>query len=214
MFENITLDRRTFLRGATAGAAVLGAGAIATQSAQAYTPKTSGERVLATTWQQQINGYYCGPASARIAISARTSSLPSQSTLASQLGTTSSGTNFSAMAPVLSNRVPGAVYRSQWLNAGDTSAAYTTALWDRATKNIDDGFVTVCDWVIYPGGYPKWGGNTSKMWHYVAIDGYDTRYRTLRICDPFAGRVAAVKPRYWVPVQRVTELCAERGYFW
>src|SRR5207253_1755512 len=50
-------------------------------------------KVLDVDYQVQQNGYWCGPASTRIAISARRGA-PSQADLARQLGTTTNGTDW------------------------------------------------------------------------------------------------------------------------
>ena len=208
------LTRRTLLRTLGAGTALIGTGALVAP-ASAYTPRTRGEKIEPTTWQQQVTQYYCGPAAARIAVSARDSTPPSQGTLASALGTTTNGTNFGSMAPVLSRFVPNAVYRAEWMGSMTATTAQGNLLWDRATKNVDDGYATVCNWIVLPGQYPKWGGNRGTIYHYVTIDGYDTRYRTLRISDPAGSTLSSSLPhRYWLPAQSVANYCAGRGYFW
>lgn len=208
-------DRRTFLRTAAASAVLLGTGTALAPSAGAYTPRTTGEKVLRTTWQQQVTTYYCGPAAARIAVSARTSSLPSQQSLASALSTTTAGTDFGRMAPALSRVVPGSRYSGQWMAGSTATSAQVTALWDRATQNIDAGYATVCNWIVLPWQYPAWGGNSASIYHYVAIDGYDTRYRTLRIADPAGATLSTSLPaRYWLSAADVAGYCAGRGYFW
>lgn len=209
------IDRRTLLRSAGASVVLLGTGAAVAPAASAYTPRTKGEKIEPTTWQQQVTTYWCGPAAARIAVSARNSTPPSQQTLASALGTTTGGTNFGNMAPVLTRYVPNANYTAQWIDSWTATTTQVNTLWDRATKNVDDGYATVCNWIVLPGQYPTWGGNRGTIYHYVTIDGYDTRYRTLRISDPAGATLSSSLPsRYWLPVARVANYCAGRGYFW
>lgn len=59
------LTRRTLLRTLGAGTALVGTGALVAP-ASAYTPRTRGEKIEPTTWQQQVTQYYCGPAAARM----------------------------------------------------------------------------------------------------------------------------------------------------
>jgi hypothetical protein len=49
---------------------------------------SAGSRTLSVVVQSQSTNYYCVPASSRVTISAYRSTLPSQATLAGQLGTT------------------------------------------------------------------------------------------------------------------------------
>lgn len=178
------LDRRSFFRAAGATALVGGTGAVLAPSASAYVPRTQGERIKPTTWQQQYTTYWCGPAAARMAISARTTALPSQQALATAMRTTANaGTSFDWMRLGLTANVPGAVYTGQWMGNEWATATDVTNLWNRATKNVDDG--------------------------------YDTRYRTLRISDPAGSTLSSGLPaRYWLKVADVASYCEGRGYFW
>lgn len=208
----VTLDRRNFLRTTGLGALALGSGlAVGATGANAAEPKE-----LPTVWQQQIEFYFCGPTAAAIAISAK-GEAPSQQDLAAQLGTApDTGTNFGAMAPVLTDHLPGATYREHNMIGQDTANdADADLLWERATKNVDGGFATVCNWVVVPGDYPNWGGNQSTIYHFTTIDGYDPDARTLRISDPAGATLSPDLPhQYWLPVKQVAIYCAGRGYFW
>lgn len=210
------MDRRSFFRAAGATALVGGTGAVLAPSASAYVPRTQGERIKPTTWQQQYTTYWCGPAAARMAISARTTALPSQQALATAMRTTANaGTSFDWMRLGLTANVPGAVYTGQWMGNEWATATDVTNLWNRATKNVDDGYATVCNWVVNAWQYPYWGGNAGRIYHYVTVDGYDTRYRTLRISDPAGSTLSSGLPaRYWLKVADVASYCAGRGYFW
>ncbi|HNF99899.1 MAG TPA: C39 family peptidase, partial [Pseudomonadota bacterium] len=54
---------------------------------------TATQKILSYNYQVQQTGYWCGPASTRIALSVRMASPPTQAQLAGQLGTTTAGTN-------------------------------------------------------------------------------------------------------------------------
>ncbi|GAA1314577.1 C39 family peptidase [Brachybacterium tyrofermentans] len=202
-------DRRTFFRavGLTA-AAGLGTAALAPAATAA------GETVLPTTYREQPNFFYCGPTAVSIALSAKVTP-PSLDTLAAELGTTDNGTNFGSVSPVLTNRLAGATYRDQWMAGTSASDADADLLWDRATTNVDDGFATVCNWWVVAGDYPNWGGNTSDIYHFVTIDGYDADARTLRVADPAGSTLTASLPsHHWLSPKQVATYCAGRGYFW
>ncbi|HJF50046.1 MAG TPA: C39 family peptidase [Brachybacterium paraconglomeratum] len=204
----IAADRRTFLK-------TLGVTAAAGLATLAVAPRASAaQTVLPTTYQQQPNFFYCGPTAVAIALSAKVQP-PSLDTLAAELATTDSGTNFGAVSPVLTARLPGATYRDQWMESTSASQADADLLWERATTNVDDGFATVCNWWVVAGEYPNWGGNTGDIFHFVTIDGYDAANRTLRIADPAGSTLSASLPsHHWLSVEQVATYCAGRGYFW
>ncbi|HEX7350743.1 C39 family peptidase [Brachybacterium sp.] len=205
----IAPDRRTFLKtlGVTA-AAGLGTLTLAPRASAA------GEVVLPTTYQQQPNVFYCGPTAVAIALSA-TVRPPGLDTLAAELGTTDNGTNFGAVSPVLTGRLADATYRDQWIAGTNATQADADLLWERATTNVDTGYATVCNWWVVAGDYPNWGGNTSDIFHFVTIDGYDSAHRTLRIADPAGSTLTDALPsHHWLTVEQVATYCAGRGYFW
>lgn len=205
----IAPDRRTFLKtlGVTA-AAGLGTLAIAPRASAA------DDVVLPTTYIEQPNFFYCGPAAVSIALSAKVQP-PNLDTLAGELATTDAGTNFGAVSPVLTARLLEATYRDHWIEGTSGTAAETDLLWDRAVANVDTGYATVCNWWVVAGEYPNWGGNTSDIFHFVTVDGYNADHRTLRVADPAGATLSASLPsHHWLPVDQVATYCAGRGYFW
>ena len=209
------LDRRGLLRTAGVGALALAAGTAALDAtapeAHAATAKT-----LRLTWRQQPTTYYCGPTAASFAVAVRTGGKPDINAIARRLGTTTAGTNFGAMAPGLTALVPGGTYRAEnMIGQQDATPAQVTALWNRARKNVLDGYGTVCNWVVPAGHYPNWGGNTGTIWHFTTIIGFDDAKKTLTIADPAGATLSSKLPHtYALPVGRVATLCADRGYFW
>lgn len=208
-----TTDRRGFLR-AVGLTALAGAGTATALGVSSPSASAAGQTVLSTTYLQQPNTYYCGPTAVSIALSAQVTP-PDLGTLGAELGTTPGGTNFGAVSPVLTARIPGATYHDQWMASTTASAADADLLWDRATANVDSGHATVCNWWIMPGAYPNWGGNAHEIYHFVTVDGYDADQRTLRVADPAGTTLSASLPdHHWLPVQDVASYCAGRGYFW
>lgn len=172
-------------------------------------PALAADHVLGHDYVAQPNAFWCGPSACHMAISVKTGS-PGLKALAGQLGTTENGTDFGAVAPVLTNNIPGATYRAQWLPNNDASPDEKALFFDRVKTNIDTGFATVCNWVVPPGSYPNGYQNQSTIYHYTAVVGYNDN-RDLFIADSanFNG-----VGEYWVPSDRVATLCAARGYFW
>lgn len=198
-----TLTRRHALR-AGAITALAGFGSIALAApAMAAEHKVKFEHVV------QPNFFWCGPCAVHMAITAKGGS-PGLEALANQLGTTEDGTNFGAIAPVLTKNIPGATYREQWIAGHDATPEEKALFWDRVKKNVDTGFATVCNWVVPPGSYPNGYQNGGTIWHFTTVVGYNDK-RELLIADSANFNGVGV---YWVPSDRVATLCAERGYFW
>lgn len=205
------LGRRGFLRAAGIGALALGTPLAFTTPAMA-----AGKKELKTTWQQQSTGYYCGPTAAAIAISAKATP-PSQDALAKEIGTSSQvGSGRLEVAAAMTRHTPGATYRDHDMTGSQTATkADADLLWKRATKNVDDGYATLCNWLILPGQYPDWGGNKGEIGHFVVIDGYDSAAHKLRIADPAGVVLSQSLPHYhWLSAQQVANFCAARGYAW
>src|SRR5690349_424794 len=108
---------------------------------------------LPAKWQAQSTGYWCGPTSAQIALSARGVSV-SQAQLAREMRTTENGTDYIGLiTPVLNKHLgPDTKYFSRY---NPNSAQ----LWADVTTSIDAGYAVVANIVAYtwnhPPGYPN-----------------------------------------------------------
>ncbi len=198
-----TLTRRNMLR-ATGLTVLAGFGA-----AGLAAPAQAADHTVPHEYVVQPNFFWCGPSACHMAITAKTGS-PGLEALAQQLGTTENGTNFGAISPVLTQNIPGATYRDQWIAGNDATPEEKAVFWDRVKANIDTGFATVCNWVVPPGSYPNGYQNGSTIYHFTTVVGYNDN-RDLLIADSANFNNVGV---YWVPSDRVATLCAERGYFW
>lgn len=205
----IAPDRRTFFK-------ALGVTAVAGLGTLSIAPRASaaGDVVLPTDYLEQPNFFYCGPTAVSIALSAKVQP-PSLDTLAAELNTNDAGTNFGAVSPVLTARLADASYTDHWMESTSSTPAEADLLWDRAVENVDAGYATVCNWWVVAGEYPNWGGNTSDIYHFVTVDGYNAEDRTLRVADPAGSTLSASLPsHHWLGVEQVATYCAGRGYFW
>ncbi len=142
--------------------------------------KPAAAKTLPFTWQGQQRYYYCGPASTRMALSARISP-PSQDALASSLGTTTNGTDDISNVVATLNSVLG----TTWYERKPVSDPPTQAQRDLLKKDIvfdvDRGYALVANVVSgwRPPGYPS-----GTIYHYVAVVGYTADGANAVIADP------------------------------
>ncbi|WBB52050.1 C39 family peptidase [Verrucosispora sp. WMMD573] len=170
-------------------------------------PKPPASKVLKYDHQAQTNGYYCGPAAVRNALSAA-GVARSQDALASQLGTTFAGTNSAEdTTRVLNAVVKGDPYETTMIRGGAASPAQMDQLQADVVAAITDGRGVVVNvagsvtdnagrWHSFPGG------------HYIAVVGYEDSGRLVKIADS----ADASYPSYWISTIDLANWAATRGY--
>ncbi|MEV2238219.1 C39 family peptidase [Micromonospora sp. NPDC049891] len=170
-------------------------------------PKPPASKVLGYDHQAQINGYYCGPAAVRNALSAA-GVARSQDALASQLGTTFAGTNSAEdTTRVLNAVVKGDPYETTMIRGGAATPAQMDQLQADVVAAVTDGRGVVVNvagtatdtdgrWHSFPGG------------HYVAVVGYKDSGRLVKIADS----ADASYPSYWLSTIDLANWAATRGY--
>lgn len=122
--------------------------------------RSSSSNYLNVPLYQQINSYYCGPASVQMVVKYCTNSLISQSTLASSMGTSSSGgTYVYQVTQELNKRVGGYQYTGTWEYSFSNGLIYS----------IDKGKPVVCH--LMTGSLPNYP-TTANSGHYVVATGY------------------------------------------
>ncbi|OLR92137.1 C39 family peptidase [Actinokineospora bangkokensis] len=164
------------------------------------------QKVLNVTYQVQQTGYWCGPAAVRIALSAR-GVLRSQATLASQLGTTTNGTDWiGQVTRVLSGAVGW--YETKEMPNDPPTQAQRDLLWRDIVLNINNNYPIVANIVApannHPPGYPNY-----TIYHYFTVIGYDDVAKTVYIADPanFGGY-----QKYWLTFNQLATLIPPKGY--
>ncbi|MFD8494625.1 C39 family peptidase [Amycolatopsis sp. NPDC059657] len=165
--------------------------------------------VLNIQYQVQETGYWCGPAATRIALSAKTSNPPSQGTLASQLGTTTNGTDWIGQVTGVLNRDLGtSYYETKEMPNDPPTQAQRDLLWRDITLDINNGWALVANIVApannHPPGYPNY-----TIYHYFTVIGYDSSDMTVKIADPanFGGNKI-----YWLTFNQLATLIPPKGY--
>jgi Peptidase_C39 like family len=176
------------LAGASAGLLV----AVPSASAAGATPATAhaapavhavhtaAAKSLPITWQGQQTYYYCGPASTRMALSARISP-PSQDALASSLGTTTNGTDDISNVVATMNQVLGTTWYERKPVSDPPTQAQRDLLKQDIVYDVDRGWAIVANVVSgwRPPGYPS-----GTIYHYVAVVGYADDGNSAVIADP------------------------------
>jgi hypothetical protein len=160
---------------AAAGFAITPAGTLHAVPAAAKT--------LSYSWQGQSTYYYCGPASTRMALSARISP-PDQGTIAGWEGTDENGTDDTAnVVSALNHFLNTGWYERKPVSDPPTQAQRDLLKYD-LVYDVDRGYAMVANVVSgwRPPGYPS-----GTIYHYVAIVGYADDGNTAVIADPAGG---------------------------
>ncbi|MEQ4303038.1 C39 family peptidase [Plantactinospora sp. B6F1] len=171
-------------------------------------PAPPESKLLDYRFQAQINGWYCGPAATRIALTVRDKQ-PSQDAVAADLGTTMSGTNSAHDTTRVLNKIIGTdVYRTTAIPGGAATPAQMDQLQADVVRAVTSGHAVVVNiagsatdlaggWHSYPGG------------HYVTVVGYRDDGRTVKIADP---AIPGADSHYWMTTIDLANWVATRGY--
>jgi hypothetical protein len=176
----------------------------ATKKAQ---PAPPAKRELPYTYAVQINGWYCGPAATRIALTAR-GIYPSQDQLASKLGTTFNGTNSAEDVTRVLNAMTGTShYRTTSIPTKAVTSQQIEQLRANLVRSISGGYAVVTN---IAGSVQDINGNFYSFpgGHYIAVVGYRDNGRTAKIADPANPNSAS----YWVTTANLASWVGTRGY--
>ena len=206
----LTSVRRSALLGfaalGAAGAIVLGP-AMA-NAAEGGTPPAA-TKIADYDGALQPNGYYCGPAATRIALSAHDKT-PSFDDLADALGTTTSGTNSIDDITRVLNATHGddKRYVSVKLPNRDADTTQTDTMRADVVAAINAGDPVV---VNIAGTVTDTAGESHSYegGHYLTITGYTEGGNLVSITDP-ADRVGPNE--YQIPVDHMADWAGTRGY--
>jgi Peptidase_C39 like family len=155
----------------------------------------------------QPNGYYCGPAATRIALSAH-GTPPTFDSLASELGTTTAGTNsIDDITRVLDAHQGEGRYTSTHLDA-QVSDQQTEQLRTDVMKTVNDGDAVVAN--IAGKVTDTAGENHAYMGgHYLTITGYTDDGHTVTVTDP-ADKIGS--NNYQLPINTMANWMTNHGY--
>lgn len=155
----------------------------------------------------QPNGYYCGPAATRIALSAH-GTPPTFDSLAGELGTTTAGTNsIDDITRVLNAHEGDGHYTSTHLDA-QVNDQQTDQLRTNVEKTINNGDVVVAN--IAGKVTDTAGENHAYMGgHYLTITGYSDDGHTVTVTDP-ADKIGS--NNYQLPINTMANWMTNHGY--
>jgi Putative peptidoglycan binding domain/Peptidase_C39 like family len=162
------------------------------------------EKTLQHETNRQDNGYYCGPASTRVALTTR-GIYVEEYVLAGKLGTTTAGTNSSADVVRVLNQYVGAIYDDSYLPGETATPAEIDTMRSRIVSSVMGGFGLVVN-VVGTGRDVDGHAYTYSGGHYVAACGYRYSGDQVLVTDVAIGR------DYWMTASALAIWCARRGY--
>lgn len=168
------------------------------------------EKTIEVDYQVQETGYWCGPAAGRIALSALVDSVPSQSQLAEEMGTTENGTDdISQISAVLNNHIGEDVYQNVYMPNDPPNQEQIDQLWNDVVADVDAGYPLVTNIVAPPGNQPPGYPPDQTIYHYFSVIGYDDVNGTVLIADSasFSGNQI-----YWLSFEQLATLIPPKGY--
>ena len=166
------------------------------------------EKVLSYQFQWQANGYYCGPAAVRIALTARGYTY-SQSTLAAALGTTTNGTNSAAdTTRVLNSKGNTSFYETKWITGSYATSAEKARLKYDVTYDIPRGYPLVVN-IVGTAVDTDGDAHSYSGGHYMTVVGYKNSGDIVKLADPADANGYGW---YWMTTNRLADWIALRGY--
>jgi hypothetical protein len=165
-------------------------------------------KVLDVDYQAQSTGYWCGPAATRMALSARLDP-PSQATLASELGTTTNGTDWIGQVTETLNDHVGQRYATTEMPNDPPSQSQRDKLWNDIVLSINNNYPIVANIVAPPSNHPPGYPNNKTIYHYFAVIGYNPDTSQVYIADSanFGGNKL-----YWLSFDQLATLIPPKGY--
>jgi hypothetical protein len=164
-----------------------------------------GERRAGYEYQAQPNFYYCGPASARMALSADGKAV-SQDELAEKLGTTENGTDSAVDITRVLNEYTGGSYKTTEISSDVASAEQVERLRVDVQSALDADEPVVVN--ILGGAVDTEGREHSYPGHYLTVVEYKDDGNTVKLADP----ADPVVQEYWMDVAELANWIAGRGY--
>ncbi|WBB69150.1 C39 family peptidase [Micromonospora sp. WMMD812] len=180
----------------------------ATATAQPAAPTVPSEKILDTSFEYQINFYYCGPAAVHNALTALSIDV-SQEKLAAGLGTTVHGTDSAFDTTRMLNDAIGAeMYQTKEITGQEATPAQMDQLQAEVVHATSSGHAVVANVI---------GGATdaSGVWHdfagghYVTLIGYSDDGRAVKVADA-SGMYGS--NTYWMSTIDMANWIATRGY--
>ncbi len=159
-------------------------------------------------FQWQENGYYCGPAAVRIALTSR-NLYYTQNDLAGQLGTTTDGTSSAAdTTRVLNGLGQTGWYETKYIGGNYATDAQKALLRSDILLDIDRGYPLVTN-IVGTAVDTDGDAHSYSGGHYITVIGYDAGGGIAKIADPADANGAGW---YSMDTNLLADWIAGRGY--
>ncbi|MFC7402085.1 S-layer homology domain-containing protein [Citricoccus sp. GCM10030269] len=176
------------------------------------TPSTrNGVTRLSVDHESQPNGYYCGPASITIALSAFGINT-NQAAMAEQAQTDTSGTWLHQVARVMDYNAPASVrYTVTTIPGSSQKASYDQRIQfrDDMVRSVKAGVPGLVNIAATPGEQAPLHRQKTEgrfiLRHHMPVVGYDEKSNDLLVSDPWT------KP-FWVDAYKLADMTVTRGY--
>ena len=189
----------------------------------------AASKYISVVHSSQSRTYWCGPSAVAMGLRAHGVTPPTQTTLASQLKTTTDGTAWPGVnvstspstgrpvKDVLNNRIGDNWYVAVDLSYSPTSTEKSNYK-NRIVNGITNNYGLVGGaWEVVNGPHLVGHPNT-KIWHYVTMTGYSSSGATTRYGDPASGSTtswAGSVPKFSdMSSNTMTTILGGRGYVW
>lgn len=172
------------------------------------TPR-AGVATVQARWVEQPNGWWCGPASLSIALSAFGLEA-SLEEMARQANTASNGTWLHEVGRVLDLHAPAGVrYSVTTIPGADATAAQRRLFRQDMQRSIAAGVPAVVNLAADPAEQPRHYPRGATVYHHFVVVGYDEHAHEVLVYDPW--NYAGVG-RFWISADRVADMAGRRGY--
>ncbi|MGD6980879.1 MULTISPECIES: C39 family peptidase [Citricoccus] len=168
-----------------------------------------GVTVLDTTWAAQPNGYWCGPASIKIALGAF-GIKTTQTAMAKQAQTDREGTWLHQVARVMDYNAPASVrYKVTPIHGQDAGYADQVRIRENVRRSIKAGVPVLVNIAATPAEQPPIQRQKTRgrftLRHHMPIVGYNQNNNKVLVQDPWT------KP-FWIDLYRLADMAGTRGY--
>ena len=155
----------------------------------------------------QTTNYTCGLACTQMALKNINGTLPSESVLLSELGTTSSaGTNPNKIPEVLNAHQSRGTYAVRWMGSHVTTDLFKQNLWNTLTSK--------CSPIVHVAISESSGWQYNSTGHYLAIYSMLSDYSKVAICDPYGGYVGVNSWRWYDKETKNVYAALKHGYIY
>lgn len=146
---------------------------------------------------KQENGYYCGPATVKQTLTCINNTAPSQSVIASAIGTTSAGSDLSSMVKYINNNIPIDEEKEAYIIVQNPSRSNIQGM---VNHGITWKQPVICRLCFEKGG--SWIYTTAG--HFMNANGYDNYGNLIYVTDPNVQRVNSnLSGSYYVTIDEL-----------